>query len=58
MEEIVTQRFIGPVGLMLLMYALGTVGAFCFAWLFKRTWEFAPIHRNACARGGLSPTAV
>ena len=25
------------VGIMLLMYALGTVGAFCFAWLFKRT---------------------
>ena len=25
------------VGLMLLMYALGTVGAFGFAWLFKRT---------------------
>ena len=25
------------VGLMLLMYALGTVGAFAFAWLFKRT---------------------
>ncbi len=25
------------VGIMLLMYALGTVGAFGFAWLFKRT---------------------
>ena len=25
------------VGLMLLMYMLGTVGAFAFAWLFKRT---------------------
>ena len=25
------------VGLMLLMYTLGTVGAFAFAWLFKRT---------------------
>ncbi|MES2694281.1 MAG: ferrous iron transport protein B [Verrucomicrobiota bacterium] len=25
------------VGVMLLMYALGTVGAFFFAWLFKRT---------------------
>ncbi len=25
------------VGIMLLMYALGTVGAFAFAWLFKRT---------------------
>lgn len=25
------------VGLMLLMYALGTTGAFAFAWLFKRT---------------------
>jgi ferrous iron transport protein B len=25
------------VGLMLLMYALGTLGAFAFAWLFKRT---------------------
>ncbi len=25
------------VGLMILMYALGTVGAFGFAWLFKRT---------------------
>jgi ferrous iron transport protein B len=25
------------VGLMLLMYALGTAGAFGFAWLFKRT---------------------
>lgn len=25
------------VGIMLLMYALGTFGAFCFAWLFKRT---------------------
>src|SRR4051812_17715376 len=25
------------VGLMLLMYFLGTFGAFCFAWLFKRT---------------------
>ena len=25
------------VGLMLLMYALGTFGAFAFAWLFKRT---------------------
>lgn len=23
-------------GLMLLMYALGTIGAFCFAWIFKR----------------------
>jgi len=25
------------VGIMVLMYALGTLGAFCFAWLFKRT---------------------
>ena len=25
------------VGIMVFMYALGTVGAFCFAWLFKRT---------------------
>jgi ferrous iron transport protein B len=25
------------VGIMLLMYALGTLGAFAFAWLFKRT---------------------
>ncbi len=25
------------VGIMLLMYALGTIGAFAFAWLFKRT---------------------
>jgi ferrous iron transport protein B len=25
------------VGLMLLMYSLGTIGAFAFAWLFKRT---------------------
>src|ERR1019366_7002006 len=25
------------VGIMILMYALGTVGAFCFAWLFKST---------------------
>ncbi len=25
------------VGLMILMYALGTIGAFAFAWLFKRT---------------------
>lgn len=28
---------ITKVGLMLLMYALGTLGAFGFAWLFKRT---------------------
>jgi len=27
----------GKVGLMILMYALGTFGAFGFAWLFKRT---------------------
>jgi len=25
------------VAIMVLMYALGTIGAFCFAWLFKRT---------------------
>ena len=28
---------LAKVGIMLLMYALGTVGAFAFAWLFKRT---------------------
>lgn len=28
---------VAKVGLMLLMYALGTAGAFGFAWLFKRT---------------------
>jgi ferrous iron transport protein B len=32
-------------GLMLLMYALGTLGAFGFAWLFKRTlFKSAPPH--------------
>ena len=36
---------LSKVGIMLLMYALGTTGAFFFAWLFKRTlFKSAPPH--------------
>ena len=46
------------VGIMLLMYALGTLGAFGFAWLFKRTLlKGAPPHDDHGA-AALPPAAA